>query len=505
MKKFAALLLLATALAGCRNAAPTYDHAAALADQGDLGAARIELMNLLQQDPDNVRALGLMASLQIASGDGVGAENTLGRLAAKQALDATQRGQLAEALMLQGRCDRVEKLDQPASGPEAEILRVQLNCAIGAGDADKARAMIADAEKRFPENGPLIVTRGRYALASGNIVVARQLSALAAQRLPNDHDAALLVGQVALADGDYTAALNAFDRAAKANSVSLAPLFAKGLLLAELKRPKELSAVIERAVAIGGDRGEVHLLKAEAAFLADDVQTAQNEATAARKTLAGNPSLRMLEARIAMKMGNEGIAIQQLSQLVRSQPGFARARLLLAEAQNRIGDPKAAADTLRPAASLPTAPREYVAAMANYAKAANLPDADAFAARAKYPSPERLANALVEADAAMQRRDWAGAAMRYEALLSETGQPNAVILNNLGWAQFELGRHDEAVATLKKAVITAPNNASARDSYGWVLWKSGKDKVAGVKELRKAAALAPDNKAIAAHLAEASQ
>lgn len=495
--------MLATALGGCRNAVPTYDHAAALVAKGDLGAARVELMNLLQKNPGDVRALALMASVQLAGGDGVGAENTLKQLAAKQALTPQQRGQLAEALMLQSRCDRVDQMQDPASSPEADILRIRINCAIAAGDSAKAGTLVALAENRFADNGPLTVTRARYAVARGDFPAARTLSTLAIERLPKDYDAALLGGQIALIDGDYTRALAAFDRAAKLNPVSLAPLFAKGLLLAELKRKPELDALIANAEKLGGNRGEVHLLKAEATFLADDLHSAQNEATAARKTLAGNPSLRMLEARIAMKQGNEGIAVQQLAQLVRSQPGYARARLLLAEAQYKTGDPKAAAETLRPAAILPTAPRDYVAAMALYAKEAKLPDADMFAARAKFPSPTRLANALVEADAAMQRRDWQGAAMRYEALLAETGQPNAVMLNNLGWAQFELGQHDKAVATLKKAVEIAPDNASTRDSYGWVLWQSGKDKAGGLAELQKAAALATDNKAIAAHLAQA--
>ena len=496
--------MLASALGGCRNAAPTYNHAATLVEKGDLGGARVELMNLLQKNPADARALALMAAVQLAGGDGVGAENTLKQLGAKQALTPAQRGQLAEALMLQGRCDRVDQMQQPVAGPEADVLRIRINCAIAGGDAAKAGTLVADAERRFADNGPLTVTRGRYAVARGDFTAARQLSALATERLPKDFDAALLGGQIALIDGDYTGALASFDRAATLNPVNLAPLFAKGLLLAELKRKAALDTLITRAEKLGANRGEVHLLKGEAAFLADDMHEAQNEATAARKTLAGNPSLRMLEARIAMKQGNEGIAVQQLAQLVRSQPGYARARLLLAEAQYKTGDAKAAAETLRPAAMLPNAPRAYVTAMATYAKAAKLPDADAFAARASYPAPERIADALVEADAAMQRRDWQGAAMRYEALLAETGQPNAVMLNNLGWAQFELGQHDKAIATLKKAVAAAPDNASAHDSYGWVMWKSGKDNAGGIAELRKAAALAPDNKAIAAHLAQAS-
>lgn len=505
MKKFAAVLLLATALTGCRNAPPSYENAVALIEKGDVGAARIELMNLLKANPEDLRALGLMATIQLSGGDGMGAENTLRRIAAKQKLSEAQRGQLAESMLLQDRCDKVASIEGQEQGTEAGVLRVRLLCAIATGDAARAQALASEAAKRFPDHGPLAVARGRLALLSGNVEEAKALVGAATTSMPKDFDAALLSGQVSLAEGDYTAALTSFEKASQYNSVSIAPLFAQGSLLAELGRKEKLDKIIARAEKIGPGRGETHLLRAESALMGKDLQTAQNEINAARKTLGTNPALRMLDAKIALKMGNAGIAINQLNQLVAAQPGFARARLLLAEAHAAAGEPKAAADALRPAASRPEAPREYVAAMAKYAKAANLPDAAVYAARAEFPSPERLANALVEADAAMQRKDWQGAVMRYEALLKETGKPNVVILNNLGWAQFELGQKDAAVATLKKAVALAPTNSSARDSYGWVLWKTGADRGEGLDQLRKAAEMAPDNKAIAAHLAEASQ
>lgn len=505
MKKLAAALLLATALAGCRTTPPTYEHAAELVEKGDLGAARIELMNLLKEQPNNVKALALMATIQISMGDGIGAESTLGNIATKQELSEEQRGQLAESLLLQDRCDRLEGVPGQEEGAEAAVLRVELLCAIAAGKRQEAQALAAQASERFPDHGPLTVTRGRFSLLTGDVAGARTLANLAIQRVPRNFDAALLDGQVALAEGNYTSALNAFERSSQLNTASVAPLFAKGSLLAEMGNRQELDKVIARADKLGVDRGEIHMLKAESAMLGGDFQLAQNALNSARKTMDGNPALRMLDGQIALKLGNADIAISQLTPLVSAQPGFARARLLLAEAYDKAGEPKKAADVLRPAASAPEAPREYVTAMAKYAAAANLPDAANFAERAKSPAPQRVANAMVEADAAMQRKDWEGAVLRYEALAKETGNANVVLLNNLGWAQFELGQNDKAIVTLKKAVEIAPRNSSARDSLGWVLWKTGEDKQEGLAQMRKAAEISPDNKAIAAHLAEASR
>jgi cytochrome c-type biogenesis protein CcmH/NrfG len=45
-------------------------------------------------------------------------------------------------------------------------------------------------------------------------------------------------------------------------------------------------------------------------------------------------------------------------------------------------------------------------------------------------------------------------------------------------------------------------NASVVDSYGWVMLKTGGDRVRAVKLLQDAAALAPQNRLIQSHLSQ---
>ena len=103
-------------------------------------------------------------------------------------------------------------------------------------------------------------------------------------------------------------------------------------------------------------------------------------------------------------------------------------------------------------------------------------------------------------------KDWKGAILAYEALIEREGvRPDALILNNLGWAHFQDGQADKAIALLKDALKQAPDNASVLDSLGWVLWSSGKDRAAGRDYLAKAHRLAPGSAAVKAHWEAASR
>jgi Flp pilus assembly protein TadD len=56
---------------------------------------------------------------------------------------------------------------------------------------------------------------------------------------------------------------------------------------------------------------------------------------------------------------------------------------------------------------------------------------------------------------------------------------------------------------LAQAVKVAPKDASVLDSYGYVMLKSGGDRESAIALLERAAAAAPGNANIRAHLAEA--
>ena len=88
----------------------------------------------------------------------------------------------------------------------------------------------------------------------------------------------------------------------------------------------------------------------------------------------------------------------------------------------------------------------------------------------------------------------------YEKSL-ETTEPDAILANNMAW--LYLGRDSQrAVELATKAYELAPSRAEIIDTYGWVLFRTGREGD-GLAALQQALVIAPRNPEIALHVAEA--
>ena len=75
-------------------------------------------------------------------------------------------------------------------------------------------------------------------------------------------------------------------------------------------------------------------------------------------------------------------------------------------------------------------------------------------------------------------------------------------MNNLADILSETGQLDEALTLAQKAVAMAPQNGIYLDTYGWILFKQEKNRVA-LDALKKSASLLPDNSIVLYHLGAA--
>jgi tetratricopeptide (TPR) repeat protein len=92
-------------------------------------------------------------------------------------------------------------------------------------------------------------------------------------------------------------------------------------------------------------------------------------------------------------------------------------------------------------------------------------------------------------------------AMReYERVLA-SGEPDAVMSNNLAVLYQKMG-DGRAEALARQAYRLAPTNAAIADTLGWILHSKGA-REEGIRLLREAAGLAPQEPEIQLHLAEA--
>jgi len=88
----------------------------------------------------------------------------------------------------------------------------------------------------------------------------------------------------------------------------------------------------------------------------------------------------------------------------------------------------------------------------------------------------------------------------YESALKLTGG-NPVVLNNMAWLAMD-SNPKRALELAKQAYEIAPERAEIADTYGWVLFQSGKQRD-GLNVLQQALVVAPRNPEIGLHVAEA--
>ncbi len=88
----------------------------------------------------------------------------------------------------------------------------------------------------------------------------------------------------------------------------------------------------------------------------------------------------------------------------------------------------------------------------------------------------------------------------YEKAL-ETTEPDAVLANNMAWLYLDRNA-DRAVDLATRAYELAPTRAEIVDTYGWVLFQTGRQSE-GLSALQQALIIAPRNPEIALHVAEA--
>lgn len=114
-------------------------------------------------------------------------------------------------------------------------------------------------------------------------------------------------------------------------------------------------------------------------------------------------------------------------------------------------------------------------------------------------SPEAT---LLMAIRAQQKNDQAGAVKWYEKTI-QLDPTNAAPINNLAWIYYEQ-KNPKAVELAERAYKLGEKNPAIIDTYGWILVESGKVSE-GLVLLQNAAALAPTNKEIQDHVAEAKK
>lgn len=352
MRRIAPLLALAL-LAACSGRTGTpYERALAAFRAGDMSTARVEVMNALEGG-DGRAARIVLARINLATGDGVGAEAELARARAGGAAPADTAHLMAEAKLLQG--DPRAALAEAAGAGEAhaaDAARIMGRAYLALGDIANATAQFNRALALAPADSALWADLARFRRANGDLGGAVEAAARAVSLNPRNADALVLTGELARVQYGLAAAIAWFTRALEIDRNNLPALVERAATYGELGRMRDMLADARQAHRLTGGNASAYYLQAVLAARARDWSLARSLLDRTGGAFAATPAGRLLAGAIDIGQGNDGQAILKLAPLIDHQPGNRAARRLLALAQWRAGDAAAAAATLRPIADL---------------------------------------------------------------------------------------------------------------------------------------------------------
>ncbi|MFM9853036.1 MAG: tetratricopeptide repeat protein [Sphingomonadaceae bacterium] len=501
---------------------------AALAS-GDFALARQSFDKALALTPQSSLLWLEIGRFRMASGDVSGALD-----AARRSVAFNPRN--IDGLMLMGELVRgqfglvaaipwyegVIKIDPGHLGAMTEL-------AATLGDAGRARAMLSVTRKILeidPGNPKAYFLQAVLAARAGDFELARAMMYRTKNQIDGIPAVMLLNAVLYLKDDNGEQATKTLTELVKAQPANLK---AKRLLGAAMWRSGDAQSAIAvlRPVAnrpdadsytlsvIGrayeeqgnGEAAALFLDRAAAPVRGDPVpfEMAGGLATLAHATAkdANNADVAIPQISRMIAAGQTGAALAKAQQLAKANPGAPAAHMLVGDAYAAMQRPQDAAFAYQAAANIrfsePIALRFIDALSKAGREGAALRVLDMFLSQ----NPRSVPGLLLAADHFMATGSWDRAIGVLEGLRGRLGNRDATLLGNLGWAWFNKRDYAKATEFSAAAYAIAPSNPAVANSYGWILFKSGKDKVQGVRLLSKAAAIAPNHPGLAFQLGEA--
>ena len=493
------------------------------------------LEDAVSRQPDNRSARLDLAGLYIGAGNASRAIELLRTTPVSQT-DARREYLLIRALAATSgeQSARSEIARMTAAYPrDVERLNLAAGFLLSFGDKAAATRALEQALAAKPDHVPTLINLSRSRVDSGRAEDAEGLLRRALSHDPASVEARIALAEMAGRRGDTDEArrlleeIRVDDARAVASKLLLARLYLNG------RESAKASKVLAEAIAAAPNRSDVLAaagrLQADygqheqalgyfrkAADLEPQVaahwinlaraQTALNYGPAARESLQRALNLEPDSVDVvafAAKMdfadqrGEQGLV--RVVELRRRLPKDAGAALLEGDTRASLGQyaeaAKAYAESRRLQPSAAAAVRESQAR-----QLAGQTDANGSLREWLRQHPDDLPARAMHAVFLDQAGQSDQAIQEYERYLA-AGDRDPVMLNNLAWRYFEKG-DPRAEALARDAQRLAPTNGAIADTLGWILVRKGAHDE-GIRLLREAASLAPDEPEIQLHLAEA--
>ncbi|MEO9470397.1 tetratricopeptide repeat protein [Parasphingorhabdus sp.] len=498
-------LIAVGALAACSAGSehPVKDARAAIAGQ-DYLSARIHLMTALRENSSDPETNLLFAKVMIELGDGLGAETALGKLEGQASYRERVQPLLGKALLLNGRND--EALELVVNSQElnsAQLRSIEAMALLGLERMEEAEAVLSEALKSDPGDPELNWIRGNRRLELGDLDAATRHADLALERAPDSMEALLLSGRISLAKADGKSALATFTRLREIRADNVVAEYLRGVTLNDLGDQSAAQKSFEAVLSASPTHpwATYHLAKMD--FDKGKSDAAYERLLNTKADISEVPPALRLAGILDVRRGNHEQAIDKLNRYLSRSPGDAESVMTLSGALSAAGNHAEAWQAISPVADMVTAPVEVLEQAAKLASRAGQENAATYSQRAAALKKDPATNAVFQAEQAIIAQDWNRTVKIYDRLLARPHPQKVMLLNNAAMAQLNLSRGNQAVKLAEEALTLAPDDPMVKDTLGWILLQTRKDKARALQLIREAAASAPGNLEIQWHLANA--
>lgn len=318
---------------------------------GDVRAARIQLLNATKADPGWALPHALQARVYLALGDGEAAEAELGRAVASGMKPDRLSHLLAEAHLLQGQPQKAlaeAALPLASSVSRAYATRIAGRAAMALGDFEGAARAFDAALAMTPRSAALWADIGRFRLVSGNIGGAVVATQTALQINPRNVDAIMLMGQLVRGQYGLLAAIPWYDKVLEIDPNNLAALGEAAATLGDAGRAGEMLALTRRMLEVDPGNARAYYLQAVMAARAGNAELSRSLVYRVRGRMDDVPGMMLLQSVLEMTGGSAEQAALKLERLVKLQPANLTARRLWGAALWQSGDNAGAVVALEP-------------------------------------------------------------------------------------------------------------------------------------------------------------
>ncbi|QCF26273.1 tetratricopeptide repeat protein [Hydrocarboniclastica marina] len=477
---------------------------------GDHDTGRRYIERSLELDPDNtelrIRYARYLASRENMSGAIDQLKTAIGRTPdSENAFLTLARLQAAQ----QNTADAAQTLEKwrKAHPDSIRALISSGDLAASQGENQRARQYYQQALQKAPEDISARVALGNLARRNDDPAGALEHFKAALEIQPNSREA--LRGLVQVSRGDearYQETLKWLSDLGEAKPEAIGPklvLMEDALTKGEFERAESVaSAIVNMADAPTEAEpllSSLYTTVAQQALREENQERATKVLEQGRERFPDNENLALMTSRLYLNQGKEDQALDIISEVKKSNPASATPFLLEAEYRVENEEFEKAANLFELALEKDDNP-ETILKLSSALRRDRQPSKaievlETGANRHQNNAQIQLALAI-----GYQGTDETGKAQQaYETLL-KLAPNNPVALNNLAWIYHEQD-DDRATDLAKRAYELNPRSAAIADTYGWILFSTGKVEES-LPVLESAYELAPTAEEIALHLAE---